>query len=411
MGVDIGCGMLTVALGKTEIDLKLLDEIIHEYIPAGREIHKGRQMKFPKLQEMNCYRQLKDTRSMERSLGSLGGGNHFIEVDKDDEDNLYLVIHTGSRKLGKQVAEYYQKLACSLHRGYGELLAEQNRLIEEYKAAGRRTEIQAAIKELHRNYHYAEMDIPEDFAYLYGEYSQQYLHDMRICQEFSTENRNLIAKIILDRYNEAVDEDAKLQPVSQFTTIHNYIDHDSNIIRKGAVSAKEGEKLLIPINMRDGSLLCVGKGNPDWNMSAPHGAGRLFSRKDAFSRFTVEEFKKTMDEAGVYTTSVDRSTLDECPMTYKGMDEIVANIGPTADILKVIKPIFNFKATSPIRSEEPESSDDGGEPGDEKRWNIQKIIICDDARTFDINNYGKMLEEGRVICEFSPNKSDVDEEE
>ncbi|SFK67133.1 RNA-splicing ligase RtcB, repairs tRNA damage [Lachnospiraceae bacterium KH1T2] len=338
VGVDIGCGMLTLELGKIDIDYVRFDEIVRKYVPSGREVNEGRLMKFPKLQELKCYRELKDSKKMERAIGSLGGGNHFIEIDVDDEGNKYLVIHTGSRQLGIQVCDIYQKIAIGIHTGKEELWAEEDRIKREYKAAGRRAEIHDVIMELHRNFNQKAPDVPVDLCFLTGEYSQAYLHDMKICQEYADENRHMIAKQIVEHYG--------LNPVSEFTTVHNYIDHESNIIRKGAVSAKKGERLLIPINMRDGSLICIGKGNEDWNYSAPHGAGRLFSRTEAFNRFTVEEFEKTMKDAGIYTTCVNHSTLDESPFAYKGMDDIVGNIEPTAEIVKVIKPVYNFKANS-----------------------------------------------------------------
>ena len=338
VGVDIGCGMLTVQLGKIDIDYLELDRIIHERIPYGRNVNESRLMRFPQLQEMYCYRELKDTKSIERSIGSLGGGNHFIEIDVDEDDNKYLVIHTGSRQLGKQTAEYYQKVATGLHTGWGELWKQEEEIKKEYKEAGRRDEIKEVIKELHRNFHQTAPDMPLEYCYLSGMYTEKYLHDMRICQTFADENRKMIAKQIVEGYG--------FRPIGHFTTVHNYIDHESNIIRKGAVSARKGEMLLIPINMRDGSLLCIGKGNDDWNCSAPHGAGRLLSRMDSREKFTLEEYQKTMQEAGIYSTSIDRSTLDECPMAYKGMKDIVDNIEPTAEIIKILKPVYNFKATS-----------------------------------------------------------------
>lgn len=344
VGVDIGCGMLTVELGKVELDFEKLDELIRKKIPYGRNVNEGRLMRFPKIQEMYCYRSLKDTKNLERAIGSLGGGNHFIEIDADEDGCKYLVIHTGSRQLGKQVAEYYQKIAKALHSGWEAVWDEEERIKKEYKEAGRRAEIQEALKELHRNFRQSASDMPTEYCFLYGKYTERYLHDMKICQEYADENRKMIARQILDGYG--------LKAKDEFTTVHNYIDHDSNIIRKGAVSAKKGEKLLIPINMRDGSLLCVGKGNEDWNCSAPHGAGRLFSRSAAKNEFTVEEYAKTMAEAGIYSTCIDWSTLDECPMAYKGMDDIVNNIEPTAEIVKILKPIYNFKATSQVKKGE-----------------------------------------------------------
>lgn len=349
VGVDIGCGMLTLELGDVEIDFEKLDEIIRKKVPYGRNVNEGRLMRFPKLQEMYCYRSLKDTKNFERAIGSLGGGNHFIELDVDENGCKYLVIHTGSRQLGKQVAEYYQKVARGLHTGWGPVWEEEEKIKKEYKEAGRRAEIQEALKELHRNFYQTPPDMPLEYCFLSGQYTEQYLHDMRICQEYADENRKMIARRIVEAYGfEAQDA---------FTTVHNYIDHDSNIIRKGAVSAKKGEKLLIPINMRDGSLLCVGKGNEDWNCSAPHGAGRLFSRSAAKYEFTVEEYAKTMEEAGIYSTCIDWSTLDECPMAYKGMEDIINNIGPTADIMRILKPVYNFKATSPVNRGDDKEKD------------------------------------------------------
>lgn len=338
VGVDIGCGMLTIELGKIDIDFEKLDKVIRKYIPSGREVHPGRLVRFDRLRELKFYRELKDARKLERAIGSLGGGNHFIEIDVDDEGNKYLVIHTGSRNLGLQVCKIYQKEAVGIHTGKESLWEEQERLIADYKSAGRRKEINDAIKELHRNFKQKKPDLPIDLCYLTGKYSEDYLHDMKICQEFADENRHMIAKLVIDNYG--------FNPVSEFTTVHNYIDHELGIIRKGAVSAKKGEKLIIPINMRDGSLVCIGKGNEDWNYSAPHGAGRLFSRTEAFNRFSVDDFKKTMKDAGIFTTCVNQFTLDESPFAYKGMDDIVENIEPTADIIKVIKPLYNFKANS-----------------------------------------------------------------
>ncbi len=337
VGVDIGCGMLTVELGKADIDLEKLDRIIHEHVPAGKNVHDGRIVRFPSLLEAHCYRNLKHSKRLERSIGTLGGGNHFIELDTDNEGNKYLVIHTGSRNLGKQVAEYYQSLAYDLHCGKDKLFEAQAQLIVQYKAESRKKEIQAAIKQLHREFAARECPIPKELCYLTGEYREHYLHDMKICQDFAVLNRTIIAEIILGRLlNKSIQE------FPHFETVHNYIDHKSRIVRKGAVSAKAGERLIIPINMRDGSLICIGKGNPDWNCSAPHGAGRLYSRNAAKETFTVEQFKESM--AGIYTTSVNASTIDECPMAYKSMEDIVNNIGDTAEIEKIIKPIYNFKA-------------------------------------------------------------------
>lgn len=337
VGVDIGCGMLTVEIGKDDIDFAKLDDIIRKYVPYGKDVHEGRIVKYPKLQELHCYRSLKDTKRIERSIGSLGGGNHFIEIDIDDDGNKYLVIHSGSRNLGKQVAEIYQNMAYDILRGKDKIFEKQKQIIEEYKATGRKSEIQSAIKELKASFEAQEISTPKELCYLKGEYRQMYLDDMKICQEYAVLNRYNMAQIIIKHMF-----DRDISEFEYFETIHNYIDHDSNIVRKGAVSAKDGEKLLIPINMRDGSLICIGKGNPDWNCSAPHGAGRLYSRNKAKETFTLEQFTEEMK--GIYTTSVSANTLDESPMAYKNMSDIVDNITPTAEIIKVIKPLYNFKA-------------------------------------------------------------------
>lgn len=337
VGVDIGCGMYTVELGKIGIDFEKLDEAIRKNIPSGMKVHEGRIVRFPELMDLKCYRELKDTKRLERSIGTLGGGNHFIEIDSDDEGNKYLVIHTGSRNLGTQVAEHYQSLAYELMCGKDKLFRQQNELIARYKAEGRRSEIQAAIKELRSSFQAHECFTPRELCYLTGEYREMYLHDMRICQEFASLNRVTIAGLIL-----SAAFGMELSDCQRFETIHNYIDHESNIVRKGAVSAKKGEKLLIPINMRDGSLICIGKGNPEWNCSAPHGAGRLMSRRAAFSTLSMEQYRKEMK--GIYSTCVVPDTLDESPMAYKSMEEIIAQIEPTAQIAERVKPVYNFKA-------------------------------------------------------------------
>lgn len=335
VGVDIGCGMLTIELGKIDIDFQFLDNIIRNKIPSGRNIHDGRMVRFDDLKKLYCYRELKDSKRLERSIGTLGGGNHFIEIDLDNEGNKYLVIHTGSRNLGKQVAEYYQKLAIEVMQGKDKLYAMQEQLIEDYKKQGRKKEIEKAIKELHRTFNPNPLGIPKELCYLTGKYRDQYLHDMEICQKYAVLNRNTIASIILDAMN--------WKSLGEFETIHNYIEVESNMVRKGAISAKDGELLLIPINMRDGSIIGKGKGNSDWNCSAPHGAGRIMSRCKAKETLSIEEFKETMKD--IFTTSVNQSTIDESPMAYKPMDEIVNNIKGTVDIIKVIKPIYNFKAS------------------------------------------------------------------
>lgn len=335
VGVDIGCGMYTINLGNIDLDLKKLDEVIREYVPCGRNIHDGRIVRFPKIQELICYRELNKTKRFEKSIGTLGGGNHFIEIDVDDDNNKYLIIHTGSRNLGKQVAEFYQVLAYDLMKGKDKLLDDQERIIKEYKEQGRRCEIQNAISELKKNYQEKHIDTPKELCYLEGKYRNDYLHDMKICQEFAVLNRYNIAKIILEKMN--------LTSVSSFETIHNYIDMETNIVRKGSISAKKDELLLIPINMRDGCILGKGKGNQDWNYSAPHGAGRLMSRTRAKEILSMEDYKNTMSD--IYTTSVCPETLDEAPMAYKPLDEIVEGIRETVEIIKILKPIYNFKAS------------------------------------------------------------------
>lgn len=337
VGVDIGCGMLTVELGEVDIDFEKFDSVVREKIPCGSDVQPGRLMRLPQLQELYCYRSLKQTRHIERSIGTLGGGNHFIELDVDEEGKKYLVIHSGSRNLGKQVADIYQKTAVEIHRGIEEFWAERDRIIKEYKEQGRRNEIEPTLKKLRSEFNLKVAEIPEELCYLEGEYREKYLHDMAYCQKYATLNRNTIANLILESYFGKSLEDFR-----HFETVHNYIDMESNIIRKGSVSAKKGEKLIIPINMRDGSLICLGKGNEEWNFSAPHGAGRLFSRNTAKSAFTVEEFKKSME--GIFTTCVSEKTLDESPMAYKNAEDIIKNITPTAEIIKTIKPIYNFKA-------------------------------------------------------------------
>ncbi|RKI43292.1 RNA-splicing ligase RtcB [bacterium D16-51] len=330
VGVDIGCGMETVKIKEKHIELQKLDKLIYEKIPSGFNIREKahRYFKEINLEELYCYKQI-DPKRAEKSLGTLGGGNHFIEADKDDSGAIYLVVHSGSRHLGLEVANYYQEEGYKVLNGSAK--EDVDALIEQLKAQGKEREIQkniAALKNTKRT------NIPRQLAYVSGELFKQYIHDMKIIQRYAELNRQAMMDEII--------KGMKLHVAEQFTTIHNYIDTEAMILRKGAVSAKKNEKLLIPINMRDGSLICTGKGNDDWNQSAPHGAGRLMSRSAAKESFTVSEFKKQMD--GIYTTSVSRSTLDECPMAYKGMEDIVNNIGDTAEIIQIIKPIYNFKA-------------------------------------------------------------------
>ena len=333
VGVDIGCGMYTVNLGKVEIDFEKLDEACH-FIPSGMNVWEGRQERFD-LTKLQCYRNLKDTRRLERSLGTLGGGNHFIEVDEAEDGIKYLIIHSGSRNLGKQVAELYQKLAVDLNRGYGEYFEKRDEIIRTYKEQGRRKEIQGALKELHFQVYESQPSMPDDLCYLSGKYLEDYLHDIVVCQSFARRSREKMTEIILERTG--------MTGADGFHTIHNYIDTDEMILRKGAIAAHKGEKVLIPINMRDGSVLAVGKGNPEWNYSAPHGAGRIMSRTKAKNELSLDQYKEEM--AGVYTTSVNENTLDEAPMAYKSLEDIIDVIRESVDVIDVMKPIYNFKAS------------------------------------------------------------------
>lgn len=330
VGVDIGCGMYTINLGKADIDFAKLDEAAH-FVPSGMNIWEGRQEKFD-LQALRCYRSLKNTKWLERSLGTLGGGNHFIEIDEASDGTKYLVIHTGSRNLGKQVAEIYQQLAIDLNKGKETYFEQRDAIIREYKAAGRKSEIEAALKKI--SWAKREATMPEDLCYLYGTYLEDYLHDVEICQHFARRNREKIAEVLLERTG--------MTGTDGFHTIHNYIDTEEMILRKGAIAAHKGEKVLIPINMRDGSVLAIGKGNPEWNYSAPHGAGRLMSRSKAKETLHMEEYKKVME--GIYTTSVNEATLDEAPMAYKSLEDIIDVIRESVDVIEVMKPIYNFKA-------------------------------------------------------------------
>ncbi len=331
VGVDIGCGMYTVDIGKADIDFEKLDAAAH-FIPSGMNVWEGRQERFD-LQALRCYRSLKDARRLERSLGTLGGGNHFIEVDMAADGTKYLVIHSGSRNLGKQVASIYQQLAVDLNKGKETYFKERDEIIRTYKAQGRRQEIQAALEAISWNQLQATM--PEDLCYLYGQYLEDYLHDVVICQHFARRNREKMAEILLDSAGMAGGE--------AFHTIHNYIDTDEMILRKGAIAAHNGEKVLIPINMRDGSVLAIGKGNQEWNFSAPHGAGRLMSRKAAKENLDLDEYKQEMK--GVYTTSVNEDTLDEAPMAYKSLADIIDVIRESVKVIDIMKPIYNFKAS------------------------------------------------------------------
>jgi RNA-splicing ligase RtcB len=336
VGVDIGCGMLCVELGNIDIDLEKLDKVIREYVPSGMNVHNlPIQSSSIYINEVYCNKELKNRDNwLEKSLGTLGGGNHFIEIDIDDKNNKYLVIHTGSRNLGKQVAEIYQEKAIDYCSYKKEMTEKKQKLIKKYKEQGREKEIQQALIEISKKYD-GKTKLPKDLCYLEGDLRKDYLHDMKICQEFAKHNRKYIASIILEKMN--------IVEKGYFETIHNYIDFEDNIIRKGSIKANKGKKVIIPMNMRDGCIIGIGKGNDDWNQSAPHGAGRTMSRNMARDVLNMEEFKETMN--GIYTTSVNEGTIDESPMAYKPMEEIIDYIKDTVEITKIIKPIYNFKAS------------------------------------------------------------------
>ena len=353
VGVDIGCGILVQPfICRGDIDYHALNEFILHHIPSGRNYRDNcyapllqkymevyREAK-DLIKQLRCYRELKETKRLNASIGSLGGGNHFIELDKDECGMTYLVVHTGSRNLGKQVAQIYQKLAVKCQSGWAELMEEQNRMIAEYKAAGRKDELQDAIRQLHNSFKMRKPSIPPDLSYLEGVYREDYLHDMRLCQQWAKMNRRLIAGLIMGYFVQQGYVDAQPDDLA-FESVHNYIG-DDNIIRKGAIAAYEGQKCIIPLNMRDGSLICIGKGNAEWNCSAPHGAGRIMSRSQAFKAISMDDYRASMQ--GIYSECLSEETKDESPMVYKSKDEIIRNIRDTVSIVNVIKPVFNFKA-------------------------------------------------------------------
>lgn len=332
VGVDIGCGMETVKLTEKEIDFAKLDALIRREIPCGREVRSEPHAYADhiRVSTLRCAEHV-DVKRAVLSIGTLGSGNHFIEIDRDDAGNLYLVVHSGSRHLGCEVAEYYQtegyKALC------GNTKAQIDEVIAKLKAEGREQEIESTVKALKKQSALPD-GLPKDLAYVEGQLFEDYIHDMHLVQQFAALNRKAMTEVILG--------DMGLTEMERFTTIHNYIDTEEMILRKGSVSAKCGEKLLIPINMRDGSLICIGKGNPEWNCSAPHGAGRLMSRRAAFDKLSLEQYRAEM--ARIYSTCVNKDTLDESPMAYKSIDEIMEQIEPTAEIVTRIKPLYNFKA-------------------------------------------------------------------
>ena len=332
VGVDIGCGMLTADLGRKPVNLPEFDEACHE-VPSGFDVWEGRRERF-ELEELRCYRALKDTKRIARSLGTLGGGNHFIEVDVASDGMQRLVIHSGSRNLGLQVATYYQRLAIDLHSGKADFFERKQELIDTYKAAGRRKEIQGALKELEAKCESAKPDATADLCWLYGKYMDDYLHDVDVCQRFAVRNRERMMVEILARTG--------LDASAEFHTVHNYIDVGEMVLRKGAIAAHAGETVLIPLNMRDGSIIAKGRGNEAWNNSAPHGAGRVMSRGDARRTIGFREYRESME--GIYSTSVCESTIDEAPAAYKPVEDIIGPIAESVDIIDEMKPIYNFKA-------------------------------------------------------------------
>lgn len=332
VGVDIGCGMETVRIAEKGINFEKLDTLIRSQIPFGRDVRAtphGLNEQVD-LSQLRCSPYVNLDRA-QKSIGTLGGGNHFIEVDRGEDGDLFIVVHSGSRHIGNEVAKYYQEEGFKALCGNARYQIDEE--IARMKKSGNTKEIHKRIKEL-RKERCMLTPMPKDLAYVEGRLFDDYIHDMKIIQHFAALNRKAMMDVILTGMG--------MTPVEQFTTIHNYIDTDNMILRKGAVAAYAGQKLLIPINMRDGSLICVGKGNPDWNCSAPHGAGRLMSRKDAMKQLSLDEYRKEME--GIYTTCVDNATLDEAPMAYKSIEEIISNIDSTVDILERIIPVYNFKA-------------------------------------------------------------------
>ena len=329
VGVDIGCGMYTVKLLNKEIDFKKVDEVC-SWIPSGMNVWDSPIESFD-LKKLRCYSSLKKLSHLEKSLGTLGGGNHFVEIEQSISGDYYLAIHSGSRNLGKQVAETYQRRAINLHRGWDEYEQRRQEIIKEYKECGKAQQINQVLEELKEDY--GTLDIPEDLCWLYGDALNDYLHDIEICQKYAMRNRELIASMIMEK--------TSLIELESFHTIHNYIDVNEMILRKGAIRAVKGEKVLIPMNMKDGSILGIGKGNREWNYSASHGAGRILSRKQAKEMLDIEEYEKSME--GIYTTSISLDTLDEAPQAYKSMEDILDVVKETVDVIEVLKPVYNYK--------------------------------------------------------------------
>jgi RNA-splicing ligase RtcB len=330
VGVDIGCGVIAYHLTCTEVDLEKLDKVCREVIVSGQAARQravSLQYQASILSDLYCWGYLRKKDYLYKSLGTLGGGNHFIELNQAKDGTYWLLIHSGSRNLGKQVAEYYQKLAQQVI--VDEHLALRADLIETLKRHGRQEEIETELAKIPRR-------PVTGLEYLRGGNVKDYLHDMAICQEWAEVNRDTIAKDIINAMN--WDYTRVIQ------SVHNYIDIDAAIIRKGAIAARKDELCLIPLNMRDGTLICRGKGNPEWNYSAPHGAGRLMSRSKAKELISLEDFQESMKD--VYSSTVCKETIDESPFAYKDMEEIINAIEPTVEIIERIIPVYNFKATT-----------------------------------------------------------------
>ena len=330
VGVDIGCGMYTTKLGNRRIDFELIDEICH-WIPSGFNIWDSPREPFD-LERLRCLEHMNNLGRLKNSLGTLGGGNHFIEIDRGEDGTYWMVIHSGSRNLGKQVCEYYQQLAVDDAEGKEDFTRSFPELIARLKAEGRQTEIQKELDALRLCLNHKTA--PDSLCHLEGQHLEDYLHDVKICQEFAVRNREIMTELILKK--------SGMVGLGSFHTVHNYIDTDEMILRKGAIAAHAGERVLIPINMRDGSIIAIGRGNEEWNYSAPHGAGRVMSRKAARDTLSMDEYRKTME--GIYTTSANPETIDESPMAYKRMEDIIDAIRESVDIVEIIRPVYNFKA-------------------------------------------------------------------
>ncbi len=330
VGVDIGCGMYTTKLCSKRIDCERIDEICH-WIPSGFNTWDSPREPFD-FERLRCWKHMDNRGRLKNSLGTLGGGNHFIEIDRGEDGTYWLVIHSGSRNLGKQVCEYYQQLAVDIAEGKEDYIEFSPELISRLKAEGRRKEIQKELDALRLRLNHKTA--PDSLCHLEGRHLEDYLHDVKICQEFAVRNREIMTALILKKTG--------MVGLESFHTVHNYIDTDEMILRKGAIAAHAGERVLIPINMRDGSIIAVGRGNEEWNYSAPHGAGRVMSRKTARDTLSLDEYQKAME--GIYTTTANLETIDEAPMAYKRMEDIIDAIREAVDIVEIIKPVYNFKA-------------------------------------------------------------------